>query len=79
MEFFLREYIGPARLPALFFFLNGFRRRPALDSRRDRGHAPALAGIGIAIVTAGMALSLASRWRTGERPAIRRPNLAAHG
>ncbi|WP_175943084.1 hypothetical protein [Burkholderia pyrrocinia] len=78
MEFFLREYIGPARLPTLLFFLNGFRRRPALDSQRDRGHVPALAGIAIVIVTAGMAMSLASRWRTGKRPAIRRPNLAAH-
>ncbi|MEN8512355.1 hypothetical protein [Burkholderia sp. RS02] len=72
MEFFLREYIGPARLPALFFFLNGFRRRPALA-----GIGIGI-GIGIAIVTAGMALRLASRWRTGKRPAIRRPNLAAH-
>jgi len=66
LEFYLHEYIGPARFPTLLFFLNGFRRRPAL------------AGIGIAIVTAGMALRLASRWRTGKRPAIRRPNLAAH-
>ncbi|MBY8610053.1 MAG: DMT family transporter [Burkholderia sp.] len=41
----------------------------------ERPHAPALAGI--AIVTAGMAASLASRWRTGERPDIRRPNRAA--
>ncbi|VWC85261.1 hypothetical protein BLA50215_01515 [Burkholderia lata] len=41
----------------------------------ERPHAPALAGI--AIVTAGMGLSLVSRWRTGERPDIRPPNPAA--
>jgi len=70
LEFYLHEYIGPARFPTLLFFLNGFRRRPAL--------AGIGIGIGIAIVTAGMALRLASRWRTGKRPAIRRPNLAAH-
>ncbi|MBZ5791854.1 DMT family transporter [Burkholderia contaminans] len=43
----------------------------------ERPHAPALAGI--AIVTAGMALSLASRWRSAVAPAIRRPNPAANG
>ncbi|UTV59182.1 DMT family transporter [Burkholderia arboris] len=43
----------------------------------ERPHAPALAGI--AIVTAGMGLSLVSRWRTGERQAIRRANPAAQG
>ncbi|AWV02607.1 hypothetical protein DM992_24810 [Burkholderia sp. JP2-270] len=79
LEFFRREYIGPARLQALFFFRTGMRRRPALDSQRDRRHVPALAGIAIAIVTTGMALSLASRRRTAERPAIRRPNRAAQG
>ncbi|MCQ4438338.1 hypothetical protein NO135_25360, partial [Clostridioides difficile] len=42
-----------------------------------RPHAPARAGI--AIVTAGMALSLASRWRTGNAPAGQRPNAAANG
>ncbi|WP_193099655.1 DMT family transporter [Burkholderia sp. Z1] len=43
----------------------------------ERPQAPALAGI--AIVTAGMGVSLANRWRAGERPAIRRPNSAAPG
>jgi drug/metabolite transporter (DMT)-like permease len=43
----------------------------------ERPHAPALAGI--AIVTAGMALSLVSQWRTGERPAIGPANPAAQG
>ncbi|RBL66236.1 hypothetical protein C3E98_038635 [Pseudomonas sp. MWU13-2625] len=42
----------------------------------ERPHAPALAGI--AIVTAGMALSLVSRWRAGHAPAVRRLNPAAH-
>ncbi|CAB3753935.1 MULTISPECIES: DMT family transporter [Burkholderia] len=43
----------------------------------ERPHAPALAGI--AIVTAGMVLSLAGRWRTAARPALQRPNPTAHG
>ncbi|WP_338640598.1 hypothetical protein [Burkholderia pyrrocinia] len=77
MAFFLREYIGPATPPALLFVPAGFRRGPALDAQRDRGHVPALADI--AIVTAGMALNLASRRRTGELPAIRLPPPAAHG
>ncbi|WP_322087043.1 DMT family transporter [Burkholderia sp. BCC1999] len=43
----------------------------------ERPHAAALAGI--AIVTVGMGLSLVSRWRSGRRTLIRRPNPAAHG
>ncbi|WP_176047651.1 DMT family transporter [Burkholderia sp. BCC1644] len=43
----------------------------------ERPHAAALAGI--AIVTVGMGLSLVSRWRSGKRTPIRRPNPIAHG